>query len=52
VDFWRNTHNREVLQQEIAVMLDNYRAIKLERLEAVADRLVELAKSLNPRLKS
>jgi type I restriction enzyme R subunit len=52
VDFWRNLHNREVLQQEIALLLDNHRAVNVDRLEAVADRLVELAKSLNTRLKA
>lgn len=52
VDFWRNPFNREVLQQEIAVLLDQYRAIQLSRCEAVADRLVELAHQLSTRLKA
>jgi type I restriction enzyme R subunit len=52
VDFWRNPFNREVLQQEVAVLLDQYRAIQLSRCEAVADRLVELAHQLSTRLKA
>jgi type I restriction enzyme R subunit len=52
VDFWRNPHNREVLQQEIAVLLDNHRAISINRLETVADRIVELARSLSTSLRS
>lgn len=51
VDFWRNPFNREVLQQEVALLLDQYRAIQLERCESVADRLVELAHQLSTRLK-
>lgn len=52
MDFWRNPFNREVLQQEIAVLLDRNRAIHVSRFEAVADRLVELAHQLSSRIKA
>ena len=51
VDFWRNPFNREVLQKEVAILLDSYRAIQLTRCESVADRLVELAHQLSTYLK-
>jgi type I restriction enzyme R subunit len=51
VDFWRNSFNREVLQKEVAMTLDNHRVISLERCEAVADRVVELAYQLSTHLK-
>jgi type I restriction enzyme R subunit len=52
VDFWRSPHNSDVLQQEIAMLLDSHRTMSIDRLEAVADRLVELARSLNTSLTS
>lgn len=51
VDFWRDAFNREVLQKEVALLLDNHRAIQLSRCESVADRLVELAHQLSTHLK-
>jgi type I restriction enzyme R subunit len=50
VDFWRNPQSRTELQRKIASMLDDHRVVSLDRQEAVADRLVELAKALNERL--
>lgn len=52
VDFWRTPFNREVLQQEVALLLDSYRAIPLAKCEAVADRIVELAHQLSTHLKA
>ena len=52
VDFWRNPFNREVLQKEVALLLDNYRAVQLSRCDSVADRLVELAHQLSTHLKA
>lgn len=51
VDFWRSLFNREMLQKEVAILLDNYRAVQLSRCDSVADRLVELAYQLSAHLK-
>lgn len=50
VDFWRSLHNRTELQRKVALLLDNQYAVSLDHQEAVADRLVALAKVLNERL--
>jgi predicted metal-dependent hydrolase len=50
VDFWRSSPSRTELQRKIASMLDDHRVVSLDRQEAVADRLVDLAKALNQRL--
>jgi len=50
VDFWRSLQSRTELQRRIASLLDDHRAVSLDRQEAVADRLVELSKALNERL--
>src|SRR5215813_15543481 len=47
VDFWRSLQSRTELQRKIASLLDDHRVVSLDRQEAVADRLVELAKALN-----
>lgn len=47
VDFWRSNQNREELAREIVALLDKGYAIDIDRQEAVADLLVELARSLN-----
>lgn len=51
VDFWRNPHSQGVLRNWIAVdFLDANDVVPFERQQAVADRLVELAKALHTRL--
>jgi len=44
-DFWRNAHAQEVLRGWIVRFLDDNDIIPFERQEAVADRLVQLAKA-------
>jgi type I restriction enzyme R subunit len=44
-DFWRNTHAQNVLRSWIVRFLDDNNIIDFERQEAVADRLVQLAKA-------
>ena len=43
-DFWRNAHAQTVLRGWIVRFLDDGDLIPFERQEAVADRLVQLAK--------
>jgi type I restriction enzyme R subunit len=51
VDFWRNAHAQDVLRNWVAVdFLDANDIVPFERQQAVADRLVELAKALHTRL--
>jgi type I restriction enzyme R subunit len=51
VDFWRNTYAQNVLRNWVRVdFLDANDVVPFERQEAVADRLVELAKQLHTRL--
>jgi type I restriction enzyme R subunit len=51
VDFWRNAHAQNVLRNWVAVdFLDANDVVPFERQQAVADRLVELAKALHTRL--
>jgi type I restriction enzyme R subunit len=51
VDFWRNAHAQNVLRSWVAVdFLDANDVVPFERQQAVADRLVELAKALHTRL--
>jgi type I restriction enzyme R subunit len=53
VDFWRNAHAQNVLRKWIAVdFLDANDLVPFDRQEAVADRLVELAKALHVRLEA
>jgi len=44
-DFWRNPHAENVLRGWIVGFLDENDAVRFERQEAVADRLLELARS-------
>ena len=44
-DFWRNVHAQTVLRSWIVRYLDENDVIPFERQEAVADRLVQLAKA-------
>ena len=53
VDFWRNAYAQDVLRKWIAVdFLDANDLVPFDRQEAVADRLVELAKALHVRLEA
>jgi type I restriction enzyme R subunit len=45
VGFWSNAHAREVLRGEIFTFLDDYEIVPFEDGDAVADRLMELAKA-------
>ena len=51
VGFWRNTHAQNVLRNWLVKFLDNHdELVPFERQEAMADRLVELAKANHYRL--
>lgn len=45
VGFWSNPHAREVLRGEIFTFLDDYEIVPFENADAVADRLMGLAKA-------
>ena len=50
VGFWSNAHAREVLRGEIFTFLDDYEIVPFARADAVADRLMELAKANEQKL--
>ena len=50
VGFWSNPHAREVLRGEIFTFLDDYEIVPFEDADAVADRLMELAKANQQKL--
>jgi type I restriction enzyme R subunit len=50
VDFWRNVHARNLLQAWLVGFLDEQDILPFNRLETVADQLVELAKARHVRL--
>ncbi|MGI8921469.1 MAG: type I restriction endonuclease subunit R [Solirubrobacteraceae bacterium] len=50
VGFWSNAHAREVLRGEIFTFLDDYEIVPFEDADAVADRLIELAKANHHKL--
>jgi type I restriction enzyme, R subunit len=50
VGFWSNPHAREVLRGEIFTFLDDYEIVPFEDADAVADRLMELAKANQEKL--
>jgi type I restriction enzyme R subunit len=50
VDFWRNTHAQNVLRGWLVNFLDENDLIAFKRQEAVADRIVDLARHLHTRL--
>ena len=45
VGFWSNPHAQEVLRGQIFTFLDDYEVVEFEQADAVADRLMELAKA-------
>ncbi|WP_437686186.1 type I restriction endonuclease subunit R [Sorangium sp. So ce176] len=50
VDFWKNTHAREVLRGAVFTFLDDHEIVPFEQADAVADRIMELAKANHARL--
>ena len=50
VDFWKNANAQEVLRGQIFDFLDCNEVVSFERADAVADRLMELAKANHARL--
>lgn len=50
VGFWSNSYAREVLRGEIFTFLDDYEIVPFEDADAVADRLMALAKANQDRL--
>jgi type I restriction enzyme R subunit len=50
VDFWRNPQLRNELQDQVTTYLDDHDVVPFVRQEAIAGRLVELARALHPRL--
>jgi type I restriction enzyme R subunit len=45
VGFWSNPHAQEVLRGHIFAFLDDYEVVEFERADAVADRVMELARA-------
>ena len=50
VGFWSNAYAREVLRGQIFTFLDDYEIVPFEDADAVADRLMELAKANQAKL--
>jgi type I restriction enzyme R subunit len=50
VNFWKNVHAQEVLRSEVFEQLDRADVLPFDRLDAVADRLIELAKAKHNQL--
>lgn len=50
VAFWKNAHAQEVLRGAVFTFLDDHEIVPIERADAVADRLLELAKANHPKL--
>jgi type I restriction enzyme R subunit len=50
VGFWKNAHAQEVLRGQIFTFLDDHEVVSFERADAVADRLMELARANHARL--
>ena len=50
VGFWSNPYAREVLRRQIFAFLDDYGIVSFDRADAVADRLMELAKANQQKL--
>lgn len=50
VDFWRNTYAQNELRGWVVCFLDDHDVVPLKRQQAVADRIVDLAKALHARL--
>jgi type I restriction enzyme, R subunit len=50
VDFWKNAHAQEVLRGAVFTFLDDHEIVPFDSADAVADRLIELAKANQTRL--
>jgi hypothetical protein len=50
VGFWKNAVAQQVLRGQIFIFLDDHEVVSFERADAVADRLMELAKANHARL--
>src|SRR5487761_1381470 len=50
VGFWSNPHAQEVLRGQVFTFLDDYEVVEFEQADAVADRLMELAKANRDKL--
>jgi type I restriction enzyme R subunit len=50
VDFWRNAHAQETTRKWVVRFLDAHDVVSFDRQRAVADRILELAKTLHTRL--
>jgi hypothetical protein len=50
VGFWKNTHAQGVLRSAVFTFLDDHEIVPFDSADAVADRLLELAKAKHARL--
>jgi hypothetical protein len=50
VGFWKNAHAQEVARSAIFTFLDDHEIVPFDRADAVADRLLELAKANHAKL--
>ena len=50
VGFWKNAYAQDVVRGHIVSFLDDHSVVEFERIEAVADRLMELAKANHDKL--
>jgi type I restriction enzyme R subunit len=50
VGFWKNAHAQEVLRGAVFTFLDDHEIVPFDRADAVADRLLELAKANHTKL--
>jgi type I restriction enzyme R subunit len=50
VGFWKNAHAQDVLRSAVFTFLDDNEIVPFDSADAVADRLLELAKANHPRL--
>lgn len=52
VGFWKNAHAQEVLRGDVFQFLDEHEIVSFERADAVADKLMELARANHHKLVS
>jgi len=50
VGFWKNAHAQEVLRGVVFTFLDDHEIVPFDSADAMADRLLELAKANHARL--
>jgi hypothetical protein len=51
VGFWSNPHAQEVLRGQMFAFLDDYEIVDFDHVDAVAGRLMELAKANQEKLR-